>query len=784
MNYLRFLRSPFLSAIFLPLLFAGSCGQVLAYDISNQITQSVTRNVSDAIQRNIQYQLIRPELYIRNSAGEIRYLGASPDGKLLAVVMADGSLRVWDTEIGVQRFRVDLSGSPATSVQATPNLVVVGHQDGRLSFRDNQNGAELRSESAHGGAVKALAVSADGGILASAGADGGVKLWKLDGYQILRTLQPPAPAVSLAISADGRKLLTGEATGGSHVWDTETGEELSALAGLEGPVFSVQFANQGAQAALATPMDVGVGEVHTRSAVAEKVPTRGVTAFSGDQAAHIAVVGTDSGQVRMVDLASKSVLREFKPISTAVRHLVYDDARKRIILAGDDGVLRLISADTGVELLQIMMTQAGWAVLDPSGRYDGSEQGLNDVVWRAGVEELPLERFAKFFEPGLLGALSAGAAGGGLRSVPGTVQNGIALPPKLDIQFPAESVDAAVPLVEVRVIAREQGGGIGEVRLYHNGKLTAPGSQYKQEDSEEDDKLVRTLFYRVKPVPGLNTFKAVGSGLYDIEGFSPKVTRSFAGAEPPATLHVLVVGISNYQDSRLNLDYSVADATSVADNLRRVGQGLFQDVREHRLLDSAATSSQILQTLESLEGQAGPNDVVALYLAGHGLVVGDEWRFLPYETRYQSSPGGYAGQGVAASQLYNALVKASPQRMLLLIDSCQSGATTESFRDQERFQRRFLRDVGRTAGVTVLAAARKDQVAAEMSTLKHGLFTYILLSGLEGKADAQPPDGSVTAHELVDYAAKSIPDFSRKYVRYRQEPAAFALGADFRIAGR
>lgn len=745
----------------------------------------VSRNVSDAIQRNIQYQLIRPELYVRNSAGGIRYLGASPDGKLLAVVMADGSLRVWDTEIGVQRFRVDLSGSPASSVQATPNLVAVGQEDGRISFRDNQTGAELRSEAAHGGAVKALAVSADGATLASAGADGGVRLWKLDGYKPLRTLQPPAPAVSLAISPDGQKLLTGEATGGSHVWDISTGEEISSLAGLEGPVFSVQFANQGTQAALATSGDVGVGDVHTRSAVPERVPARGVTAFSGDQAAHIAVVGTDSGQVRMVDLASKSVIREFKPLGQAVRHLVYDDARKRIILAGDDGVLRMISAESGVELLQIMMTQAGWAVLDPNGRYDGSEQGLNDVVWRAGVEELPLERFAKFFEPGLLGAFSAGSSGG-LRDVPGTVQNGIALPPKLDIQFPEESVDAAVPLVEVRVVAREQGGGIGEVRLYHNGKLTAPGSQYKQEDSEEDseedDKLVRTLFYRIKPVPGLNTFKAVGSGLYDIEGYSPKISRSFAGAEPAATLHVLVVGISKYQDSQLNLDYSVADATSIADNLGRLGRGLFRDVREYRLLDSEATSARILQTVESLEGQAGPNDVVALYLAGHGLVVGDEWRFLPYETRYQSSPSGYAGQGVAASQLYNALVKASPQRMLLLIDSCQSGATTDSFRDQERFQRRFLRDVGRTAGVTVLAAARKDQVAAEMTTLKHGLFTYILLSGLDGKADTLPPDGSVTAHELVDYAAKSIPDFSRKYIRYRQEPAAFALGADFRIA--
>jgi len=121
--------------------------------------------------------------------------------------------------------------------------------------------------------------------------------------------------------------------------------------------------------------------------------------------------------------------------------------------------------------------------------------------------------------------------------------------------------------------------------------------------------------------------------------------------------------------------------------------------------------------------------------------------------------------------------------VLLLIDSCQSGATAQAFHEQQQFQRRFFRDMSRIAGVTVLAAARKDQEAAEVSKLGHGLFTYVLLSGLEGKADTQPKDGRVSAHEIVEFAARIIPDFSQRYINYRQEPAAFTLGADFKVAG-
>ena len=42
------------------------------------------------------------------------------------------------------------------------------------------------------------------------------------------------------------------------------------------------------------------------------------------------------------------------------------------------------------------------------------------------------------------------------------------------------------------------------------------------------------------------------------------------------------------------------------------------------------------------------------------------------------------------------------------------------------------------SGMTVLTAARRDQVANWDNTAKHGLFTRYLLQALRGKADAEP----------------------------------------------
>ena len=87
---------------------------------------------------------------------------------------------------------------------------------------------------------------------------------------------------------------------------------------------------------------------------------------------------------------------------------------------------------------------------------------------------------------------------------------------------------------------------------------------------------------------------------------------------------------------------------------------------------------------------------------------------------------------------------------------------------------------GYASHLTILAATRADQSAAELPRLGHGVFTHVALEGLAGAADIER-SGVVTAHALSNFVAERLPSVSRQQLGIAQEPSAFALGADFAL---
>jgi uncharacterized caspase-like protein len=59
-------------------------------------------------------------------------------------------------------------------------------------------------------------------------------------------------------------------------------------------------------------------------------------------------------------------------------------------------------------------------------------------------------------------------------------------------------------------------------------------------------------------------------------------------------------------------------------------------------------------------------------------------------------------------------------------------------------------------GTIILTASGANEVSVEKDELRHGVFTYFLLEGLGGKADADRDD-LVTVNEAYDYVSKNVP---------------------------
>ena len=68
-------------------------------------------------------------------------------------------------------------------------------------------------------------------------------------------------------------------------------------------------------------------------------------------------------------------------------------------------------------------------------------------------------------------------------------------------------------------------------------------------------------------------------------------------------------------------------------------------------------------------------------------------------------------------------------------------------------------------GFTILSAAKGDQTSQSLEEAKHGLFSYFLMRGLEGDADANN-DNQITAGELHSF----VTDRVERHSGFKQTP--------------
>ncbi|UII33484.1 caspase family protein [Fulvivirga ulvae] len=335
--------------------------------------------------------------------------------------------------------------------------------------------------------------------------------------------------------------------------------------------------------------------------------------------------------------------------------------------------------------------------------------------------------------------------------------------------------------LELDVDIYDGGGGIKEVNIYQNEKLIIIDDQL--ESIGEEQRVAKK--YKVNLVNGRNDFKVIVKNFQKIES-RPDYLKVEYNGEIIATssLYMLSVGINKYKNASYNLNYAQPDAKAFTKKIIENSSKMFKSIRKTEIYDTEATKENIIKGFESIISQAQPEDVFVFYYAGHGTLDMDsdnEYYLVPTDiTKLYGDPAQLKEKGISATDLKNHLSKVKSQKQLILMDACHSGGAVKSINVRAAAsEEKAIVQLARSSGVVMIASSGTQQFASEFEVLEHGVFTYALLEGLDGKADSG--DNKITVNELKIFMEERVPELSDKYGGQAQYPTGFVHGNDFPI---
>jgi uncharacterized caspase-like protein len=138
-------------------------------------------------------------------------------------------------------------------------------------------------------------------------------------------------------------------------------------------------------------------------------------------------------------------------------------------------------------------------------------------------------------------------------------------------------------------------------------------------------------------------------------------------------------------------------------------------------------------------------------------------------------------KAISANELQEFSRELKAQKQLFVFDACQSGGMVKMLASRGAEEERAIAQLARSTGTYWIAASGTEQYATEFAQLKHGLFTYTVLLGLQGQADGTSKDKKITVEELSAFIKDQLPKLSEQYKGTAQYPNSFGFGQDFPV---
>ena len=216
----------------------------------------------------------------------------------------------------------------------------------------------------------------------------------------------------------------------------------------------------------------------------------------------------------------------------------------------------------------------------------------------------------------------------------------------------------------------------------------------------------------------------------------------------------LIIGINQYKDFP-QLKYAVEDAKSMKTLLST--QYGFPDENIFLLLDEDATKIKIEDAFYNLSENAGPDDAVIVFFAGHGETepalggTEDLGYLIPVDGKQKSLHR--SSLDMKTINIHSSAIPA--KSILFLVDACYGGlAAVGQYRSNRKYD--YIKNLTKDRSRQIITAGKKNEQVVENEKWQHSAFTKVLLEGLmELKADTDE-DGIIIANQLFSFIQSNV----------------------------
>ncbi len=693
----------------------------------------------------------------------------SPDGKQIVTGSWDNTAKVWDagtgneilTLVGYTRL-VNYS-----AISGDGKLVLSSAFDNTARVLAGKEVLILRG---HADKVICASFSNDDTRVVTGSVDKTAKVWDaVTGKELLTLSGHKDRVISVSYSDDGKRIVTGSGDNTAKVWDALTGKELQTLTGHTAMVFSASFSGDGSRIVTGSyDMSAKVWDPLTgKELLTLKGHHDAVTAASYSDDGKRIVTGSGDYTAKVWDALTGKELRTLYGHTGFVTSAFFTGDDEWIATFSFDTGLRIFESETG-RLLYTHYYQLGGGMITVSsdGRYDSLEGAtpsfahfVADTTNGPQLVEWSQVNTKDYFVPGLQRLIDEG------KYVPGKI--GLVdrkLPPEITILSSGATT---------KFVAKDQGGGIGEVQIYVGREVVKrlPKGTVKIGVPCE-------VKLSLKPsdvgLPIDVTASSEEGALFSPLQSDRSLDRGSKQSDVRAATDIsgvrmvgLFIGSENYVLGGLKaLNYAGDDAIEMAKAFAILAKGVDVKPEVYVLTDDAGATARLMElgvtpllpTRENYEKVLlqiqktafTANDILMLYMSGHGVALGKDRNDFVYLTPAASTTDleAIAAEktriGVTGEDILGILREARVSKRMLILDTCSAGAVNQllalSEKSEESDRKVAIATMSReTRSTQILLGSAKDYKSYEDPRFGHGVMTYALLESLR---DASLSDGN------------------------------------------